>query len=97
MTGQQQRLPETLPSFTSSSASLPTFAGAAAEEDETPSSAKAKPEGVRGKPEAQDPLFVRQEKCGYEQDSFLFKLYQRRTKDCLLALAERTAQLCSPS
>lgn len=28
-------------------------------------------EGVRGKPEAEDPWFAKQEKCGYEQESFL--------------------------
>ena len=76
MTGQQQHLPKTLPLFIGSSALLPTFAGAVAEADESPSTAKAKPEGVRGKSEAQDPLFVKQEKYGYKQERFLCKLYQ---------------------
>lgn len=36
--------------------------GAVAEADDSPSSAKATPVGVRGKHEAQDPLFVKQER-----------------------------------
>lgn len=95
MTGQQQHLPEHC--RCSSSALLSTFAGAVAEADESPFTAKAKPEGVRGKPEAQEPLFIKQKECGYEQEKFLCKLYQWRAKDCLLALAEGTARSCSPS
>lgn len=96
MTRQQQHLPKMLLSFTGSSASLPTFTGAGAKADENPSYAKAKAEAVRGKPEAQVPCLLSRRNVNMTE-RFLCKLYRWQKKDWLLALAEGTAQSCSPS
>lgn len=83
----QQHLPKTLTSFTGLLHCSPLLLEKQWKEMKAPSLLMQNQEGVRGKPEAEDPWFVKQEKCGYEQE---FSVWcQWGSKDCLLALWRR--------
>lgn len=92
MTIQQEHPPETLLLLISFPALLPALAGAVSEADESPSTAKTNPKGVRGKPEAHSCLLGRRN-VGMSKRGFCASY----TKDCILALAKGTAQSRSPS